>query len=187
MGYLSVNSNQCWCSAKFVSLTSQSTCLLWWYSIMLSITQSYSLDLGCLLGCSIFDWIRWCTNLHHQPAALWLAATRLGPLSFLVLIDDLEVGCLVHKFVDDTTLTELLDNRTKQSNMQSCFDRLLTWSDENDMVVNFNKTKELVMGPPSLTSNLPLINTTTGHIERVNSTKLLGLYLDSNLTWHTHT
>ena len=74
--------------------------------------------------------------------------SRLGPLSFLVLIDDLEVGCLVHKFVDDTTLTELLDNRTKQSNMQSCFDRLLTWSDKNDMAVNFNKTKEMVMGPP---------------------------------------
>ena len=70
---------------------------------------------------------------------------------------------------------------------QSCFDSLLTWSDKNDMAVNFNKTKEMVMGPPSLTSNLPLINTTTGHIERVNSTKLLGLYLDSNLTWHTHT
>jgi len=46
--------------------------------------------------------------------------------------------------------------------MQSCFDRLLTWSDKNDMVVNFNKTKEMVMGPPSLTSNLPLIHTTTG-------------------------
>jgi len=95
--------------------------------------------------------------------------SRLGPLSFLVLIDDLEVGCLVHKFIDDTTLTELLDDRTKQSNMQSCFDSLLTWSDKNDMAVNFNKTKEMVMGPPSLTSNLPLIHTTTGHIERVNS------------------
>jgi len=97
------------------------------------------------------------------------------------------LGCLVHKFVDDTTLTELLDDRTKQSNMQSCFDSLLTWSDKNDMTVNFNKTKEIVMGPPSLTSNLPLIYTTTGHIERINSVKLLGLYLDSNLTWHTHT
>ena len=93
--------------------------------------------------------------------------SRLGPLSFLVLIDDLEVGCLVHKFIDDTTLTELLDDRTKQSNMQSCFDSLLTWSDKNDMAVNFNKTKEMVMGPLSLTSNLPLIHTTTGHIERV--------------------
>jgi len=103
--------------------------------------------------------------------------SRLGPLSFLVLIDDLEVGCLVHEFVDDATVTELLDNRTKQSNMQSCFDRLLTWSGENDMVVNFNKTKEMVMDPPSLTYNLPPIHTTTGHIERVNSTKLLGLYI----------
>ena len=93
--------------------------------------------------------------------------SRLGPLSFLVLTDDLKVGCLVHKFVDDTTLTELLDNRTKQSNTQSCFDSLLTWSDKNDMAVNFNKTKEMVMGPPSLTSTLPLIHTTTGHIERV--------------------
>ena len=36
---------------------------------------------------------------------------------------------------------------------------MLTWSDENDMVVNFNKTKEMVMCPPSLTSNFPLINT----------------------------
>jgi len=112
--------------------------------------------------------------------------SRLGPLSFLVLIDDLEVGCLVHKFVDDTTLTELLDNRTKQSNTQSCFDSLLTWSDKNDMAVNFNKTKEMVMGPPSLRSNLPLIHTTTGHIERVNSTKLLGLYLDSGTHTHRH-
>ena len=68
--------------------------------------------------------------------------SRLGPLSFLVLIDDLEVGCLVHKFVSNTTLTELLDDRTKQSNMQSCFDRLLTWSDKNGMAVKFNKTKD---------------------------------------------
>ena len=32
----------------------------------------------------------------------------LGLLSFLLLIDDLTVDCLTHKYVDDTTLTELL-------------------------------------------------------------------------------
>ena len=87
---------------------------------------------------------------------------------------------------DSCSVAEKRD-RTKQSIMQSCFDSLLTWSDKNDMAVKFNKTKEMVMGPPYLTSNLPLIYTTTGHIERINSVKLLGLYLDSNLTWHTHT
>jgi len=34
--------------------------------------------------------------------------SRLGPLSFLVLIDDLDVDCLIHKYVNDTTLTEPL-------------------------------------------------------------------------------
>jgi len=32
----------------------------------------------------------------------------LGPLSFLVLIDDLSVGCPVYKYVDDSTLSEVL-------------------------------------------------------------------------------
>jgi hypothetical protein len=33
----------------------------------------------------------------------------LGPLTFIILIDSLESACLTHKFVDDTTLTEILD------------------------------------------------------------------------------
>ena len=52
--------------------------------------------------------------------------------------------------------------------MQSCFDRLLTWSDKNDMAVNFNKTKEMHG------STLPNIQPPThphlytGHIERTH-------------------
>ena len=38
-----------------------------------------------------------------MPQCSWL-----GPLSFLVLIDDLDVDCLIHKYVDDTTLTDPL-------------------------------------------------------------------------------
>jgi len=37
-----------------------------------------------------------------------LKAHGLGPFSFLVFIDDLDVDCLIHKYVDDTALTEPL-------------------------------------------------------------------------------
>jgi len=50
----------------------------------------------------------------------------------------------------------------------------------------FEYYKEMIMGPPSITANLPLIKTTTGHIERVNSTKLLGIHSDSNFSWQPH-
>jgi len=32
----------------------------------------------------------------------------LGPLIFLVLINDFTVDCLLHKFMDDTTLSETI-------------------------------------------------------------------------------
>jgi len=58
-----------------------------------------------------------------------------------------------------------------------------------NMAVNYSKTKEMIMlchGPPSITANLPLIKTTTGHTERVDSTKLLGIHLDSNFSCQPH-
>jgi len=70
--------------------------------------------------------------------------------------------------------------------MQTIFEQLLTWTDENHMAVNYSETKEIIMGPPSITANLPLIKTTTGHIERVNLAKLLGIHLDSNFSWQPH-
>jgi len=45
--------------------------------------------------------------------------SRLGPLSFTVLIDDLKAACEVHKFVDDTTFSELIPFTGFVSNMPS--------------------------------------------------------------------
>jgi len=83
------------------------------------------------------------------PQGSWLE-----PVSFLVLINDLRPDCLVHKCVDDTTLTELLYDRTKPFSMQLFFHQLLCWADQNDIVLNLTKTKEMVFGPPSITSKL---------------------------------
>jgi len=70
--------------------------------------------------------------------------------------------------------------------MQAFFSQLLNWSKTNDMTVNFTKTKEMVMGPLALCSNLPQIQWADGHIERVSSFKLLGLHLDAYFSWHSH-
>ena len=115
-----------------------------------------------------------------MPQGSWL-----WPLTFLLLIDDLQVDCLAHKcmYVDDTTLTELLQGRNESSNMQNFFQQVLNWSNINDMAVNFTKTKEMVMGPVALSSNLPLIQWTEGQIERVSSFKVLGLHLDADFSW----
>jgi len=110
----------------------------------------------------------------------------LGPLSFLVLIDDLDVDCLFHKYVDDTTLTEPLCVQHQPTNMELFFHQLQFWANNNDMVVNFNKTKEIVMGPPSKTSHLPLLQLSAPHIERVSSVKLLGINLDADFSWKSH-
>jgi len=57
------------------------------------------------------------------------------------------------------------------------------------MIVNFTKTKEMVFGPPSITSNLPPVSASSYQIQRASEAKLLkllGIHNDSNLPWHTH-
>jgi len=43
------------------------------------------------------------------------------------------------------------------------------------MIVNFTKTKEMIMCPPSKTANLMPLSTDNGYVEQVTSFKLLGL------------
>ena len=56
--------------------------------------------------------------------------SRLGPLSLIVLNDDLRAACEVHKFVDDTTFSEI-PTTGSVSNLTS----LLTWTANNDMQI----------------------------------------------------
>jgi hypothetical protein len=70
----------------------------------------------------------------------------LGPLTFIILIDSLKSACLTHKFVDDTTLSEILE-KGAPSKMQHSIDELLVWSTQHAMSVNERKTKEMIIGP----------------------------------------
>ena len=110
--------------------------------------------------------------------------TWLGPLTFVILIDGLKLDCLVHKFVDDTTASEIL-KRNQISNMVNIIKQLVDWSELNKMNINFKKTKEIILG--TLIKNPPPILTMSGvGIERVSSFKLLGVIISSTLKWDEH-
>ena len=60
----------------------------------------------------------------------------------------------MHKFVDDTTLSELIARGVPSAMMDYVHD-LLLWSEENKMKINTKKTKEMIIGtlnknPPAL-------------------------------------
>ena len=58
-------------------------------------------------------------------------------------------------WTDDTYMTNYLQN-------------LIDWTAVNDMQLNTSKTKEMILGRLAQT-NLPLLTTSTGTIERVTS------------------
>jgi len=71
-----------------------------------------------------------------MPQGSWLS-----DLSFLVLIDELSVGCPVYKYVDDSTLSEVLQPKSSDSDMYTFFINLLKWTESNDMQLNASKNQ----------------------------------------------
>ena len=107
----------------------------------------------------------------NVPHGLWL-----GPLTFLVQINDLITECRVHKFVDDTTLTKTLLTRPHTSKLHTCIEQLKAWTDNNHMVINTNKMKEMLPGPLSK-SSLDELFTGQAKAKHVTGFKLLGIYI----------
>jgi len=107
----------------------------------------------------------------------------LGPLIFLVLINDLTAGCLLHKFMDDTTLSEIIPKGT-DSSMDCLLNEVVNWSCDNLMNINWYKMKEIVLGAKSAFISDLCVNDNV--VERVHVFKLLGVLLDDNLKWDSH-
>ena len=71
--------------------------------------------------------------------------------------------------------------------MQTYRDETLHWSHENDMIMNTKKTKEIIFNfkkSPLQLGHLTIENTA---IECVDSFKLLGVTIQSDMKWNIHT
>jgi len=113
------------------------------------------------------------------PQGSWL-----GPVLFVLIIDDLDVhGTNLIKFMDDTTVTEIYSG---DSHMQDSFNDIQAWSVSNKMQLNANKTKEMVVEFRRKDLPTPLMTSEGVQIELVSHSKLLGVTVQSDLKWNEH-
>jgi hypothetical protein len=75
----------------------------------------------------------------------------LGPILFLIFINDLEEGLdklisIVRKFADDTKVGQRVDSQEACENLQRALDHLCTWAQTWGMAFNVAKCKVMHLG-----------------------------------------
>ena len=114
--------------------------------------------------------------------------TKLGPVLFLVMINDLKIKSLNSsrwKYVDDVTISEVI-KATEESCLQTELNELQQWACENDVRLNGLKCKEMVVSfLRQSDSNTPLyIN--DQQLELVTSFKSWGGTINNQLKWNNN-
>ena len=161
----------------------------------------------CTFG--IFDtelnWFKSYLNNRHQvvklngttskPLRLPIGVpqgTILGPILFILYANDIHnfisVGTCI-MYADDITLYVSAPSlREVESKLQTCIDDTLSWLKCNKLVVNATKSNSMLIGSRQKITNLSLnLLIDKDVIEFTKEYRLLGLKIDSNLTWKSQT
>ena len=90
-----------------------------------------------------------------------------------------------YKYVDDITLFSIT-NDAKDSILQEAINKVVSWSSENDMRLNATQTKEMLISFSKSPPEVPHVIVHGSCLERVETTKLLGIQISCDLTWGPH-
>lgn len=147
----------------------------------------------CGIGGGIHGWIKeWLWNrkqcvILNGNKSLWEKVKSgvpqgsvLGPLLFLIYINDLDQGikCKVSKFADDTKVATSVKNINGCINIQNDLNKLLGWADKWQMNFNSKKCKVLHLGHSNKGFNYDM----NGEwLQSVDQEKDLGVIISSDL------
>jgi hypothetical protein len=115
----------------------------------------------------------------------------LGPLLFLVYINDLPQQCNslhVTLYADDTSIVISGDNVAETTRrLNDKLARINNWFTSNKLIINTSKTNYMVLSTkPSIQNSNFNVKLNNSAITRVHQTKFLGVIIDSKLTWQHH-
>ena len=117
----------------------------------------------------------------------------LGPLLFLIYIDDLSRTTFsgsprLHMFADDVLLYQVIDSPEDFVSVQENITHVYNWSRQNALTLNGNKCKFMMISRKkvSFKPSSPL-HLGGQLLECVSSYKYLGVHISSDLSWSQHT
>ena len=116
----------------------------------------------------------------------------LGPLLYIIYTNDLPLVLMdsnANMFADDTTITAVAESQTQLYDyLANDFKRVVEWVENNKLVLNTNKTKNMVICTNKKRKRLGPWSLTYGgvQIDEVSEVKLLGVRIQNNLSWTAH-
>ena len=118
----------------------------------------------------------------------------LGPLFFSLFINDLPLytdNVSTDLYVDDTTLYDIQDSVEQiESNLHTAINNHDIWCQNNGMILNSAKTKVMLVTTNQerqrLNNDNLYLNFNNEPLTMITNEKILGVYVDNNLTWSEH-
>ena len=114
--------------------------------------------------------------------------TVSGPRYFIMYINDLTTPAPMYKYVDDSTIFEICSGNVV-STIQQSIDDVVKWTDDNDMRLNCDTCKEMIVDfsrNQGQSSNAQDIFINEKTLEKVSHIKMLGVTVSDDLTWNIH-
>ena len=116
--------------------------------------------------------------------------TVLSPFLFSIYTSDCRPthpNCTTDKYADDSVLTGLITDDNSTDNYLSEINTFVNWCDSNFLILNVDKTKEMVIDFRKNKSTIPHITINNKIVERVDTFKYLGVVIDKELKWKQNT
>ena len=114
----------------------------------------------------------------------------LGPLLFIIYINDIAYSSDLFKFInfaDDTTLFTTLNNHDNiNETINEELSKFHKWLKANKLSLNVNKTKAMAFHMPQKKVRLPHLKIAGTNIEFVDNFNFLGITINKHLNWTSH-